>query len=484
MGPKVVAPRIGVLLSLVLAAVTVTLSAPIGAQIPPKHEAVVEPFAAHVSEASFPTLDPTGKPLGRTRWRVVAGTGNIRENYLASTESGMLLDFGGEWLRFSEDEGRTWSSVIPTEEYMNWWSFEGAVAVAPGGDVVAAGQDAPASGVFRAMTFKYEADVKKWFFSFAESSAPAFDRPAIGVLPGPFEIANQTVPYISVLRGGILFGKSYWTYSLDGLNYGLVNARFVDGMASVPVTEPLEVDRWPELDWIQSHDLIGVTPLGRGKALAEKPSVGVWETEAHAPRTILDPTTLRWTRYDFSPEGPPPSTIVNCVDEIEWPDCLASEGRTLADSRGNLHHVVFSWEENSILYWFSSDGGATWRKVKTPLLDGYEAPFNAGLDKTFRVSGAHHKTAVVVHTIKSRDPLVTQDLVYEFSFRKGPPRVKRIHVLGDGGYSCFPDSTAADLTAEGACDFPSVTFLRGGRLAVSFTDAAHREPAIAIELPR
>lgn len=467
-----------------LLALSVLSAASTEAQVPLKFEAVTEPFEAHVSEASFPTFDARGKPLDRTRWRVVAGTGNERENYLASTESGMLLDFGGEWLRFSEDEGRTWSSVLPTEEFMNWWSFEGAVAVAPGGDIVAAGQDALASGVFRAMTFKYEAAVEKWFFSFSESHSPFLDRPAIGVLPGPFQIANETVPYISVLRGGLLAGKGYWTYSLDGLNYGLVNARFVDGMTSLPRTEPLEVEKWSDLDWIQSHDLIGITPLGHGKAMSERPSMGAWDTETHAPRSILDPTTLRWTAYDFSEDGPPKTTVANCADEVEYPDCMESEGRTLADSRGNLHHIVFSFKGHSIVYWFSSDGGEKWHKMVFPLLEGYEAPFNAGLDKSFRVSGARNKTAVVVHAIKSKDPLVTRDLVYEFSFAKGLPRVQKIHVLGSGDYSCFPDFTAADLTAEYSCDFPSITFMPGGRLAVSFTDSKNVEPAIAIELPR
>lgn len=466
-----------------LSALSVLPAASTGAQVPLKFDAVLEPFEAHVAETSFATLDPKGRPIGKTRWRIVTGTGNERENYIASTRSGMLLDFGGEWLRVSEDEGRTWSSVVPPPEFNEWWSFEGAVAVAPGGDVVAAGQDSLIDGVFRSMTFKYEDAVDKWFFSFAESHAPFMDRPAVGVLPGPFTVGNETVPYISVLRGGLLLGKSYWTYSLDGLNYGLVNARFLDGMTNLPLSEPLDVERWSELDWIQSHDLIGVTPLGHAKVMSERPSIGAFDTETHAPRSVLDPTTLRWKPYEFPDDGPPQTTVANCVDAVEYPDCFASEGRTLADSRGNLHHVVYS-DNGAILYWFSSDGGKTWNRVDTPLLDGYEAPFNAGLDKSFKVSGAHHKTAVVVHVIKSRDPLVTQDLVYEFSFRSGSPRVTRIHVLGSGGYSCFPDGTAADLTAEGACDFPSITFLRGGRIAVSFTDAAHREPAIAIELPR
>ena len=56
--------------------------------------------------------------------------------------------------------------------------------------------------------------------------------------------------------------------------------------------------------------------------------------------------------------------------------------------------------------------------------------------------------------------------------------------MGKGGYGCLPGGVDVDgALAEGVCDFPSVTFLSDGRVAASFTDAQHREPAIAIELP-
>ena len=452
------------------------------AQEPLKFEAVTEPFEAVVEEASFPTFDAQGQRIGRTRWRVVNGTGNDRENYLASTEEGMLLDFGGEWLRFSEDEGRTWHSVLPPEEFREWWSYEGAVAVAPGGDVVAAGQDALVSGIFRAMTFKYEAAAGQWFYSFAESSAPFLDRPAIGVLPGPFQIGGTTVPYVAALRGGLLLTKSYWAYSFDGLNYSVPNSRFIDALTSLPESAPLQVERWGELDWIQSHELVGIAPLGRGRALAERPSIGAFDSESHAPRTVLDPATLRWRPYEFGESGPPQTSVANCVEGTNYSPCMTSEGRTLADARGNLHHVAFG--EAGITYWFSRDGGATWTKSVTPLMDGYTAPSNGNLNRSFKVSGRHRIAAVVVHALKSEDPLVTQDLVYVFSFEHGPPRVERIHALGNADFSCLVGGVGlgGGTQPDGICDFPSITFVDGGRIAVSFTDAAHPEPAVAIQL--
>lgn len=473
----------GLGLALLIAGATVPLGPHADAQLPLKFDAVVEPFDAPVKEASFRTFDGSGRPLAQTRWRIVKGTGNDRENYLASTGQGLLLDFGGEWLRFSDDEGKTWSSVLPTEDFSDYWSYEGSVATAPGGDVVAAGQDAVLDGVFRAMTFKYEAAPDKWFFSLAESSSPIMDRPAIGVVPGPLNVGGTMVPYISVLRGGVLLTKSYWSYSLDGLNYDLVNSRLLDSVTSRVNREPLQVDKWDELDWLQSHDLIGIAPLGRGQALAERPSIGAFDTESHAPRGIFDAATLRWRPHEFDVGGPPQTSVSNCVDGVAYPPCMASEGRTLADSRGNLHHISYG-DDGVIGYWFSRDGGATWDKTTTPLLEGFSAPFNAELSKSFKVSGKHYTTALVVHAIDSEEPLVTQDLVYVFSFRNGLPRVRRIYALGNGDYSCFPGGTNARLVAEGACDFPSITFVRSGRIAASFTDSDHREPAIAIQLPR
>ena len=302
------------------------------------------------------------------------------------------------------------------------------------------------------------------------------------MLPGPFEVGGTTVPYLSVLRGGLLPTKSYWSYSLDGLNYGIVNSRFLDTATNPAETAPVDVEAWDELDWLQPHELIGVVPLGHANALAERPSIGAFDAESHAPRSILDPATLRWKPFEFPPEGPPQTSVSNCVDLPNWPPCLSSEGRTLADSRGNLHHV--SYGEDGIRYWFSSDGGETWSKSVTPLLPGYEAPFKSELSKSVKVSGAHGRAAVVVHAIDSREPVVTQDLVYVFDTRRGHPRLQKVHKVGDGGYSCFVDGQDAELVAEDACDFPSVALLPDGRIVASFTDADHPDPAVAIELPR
>jgi hypothetical protein len=107
----------------------------------------------------------------------------------------------------------------------------------------------------------------------------------------------------------------------------------------------------------------------------------------------------------------------------------------------------------------------------------------AELAKSFKVSGMHSRTVVVVRAIETREPLVTRDLVYVFTFRKGLPRVQKIHALGGGAFSCFTGGVDAGVEAGTACAFPSVALLPDGRIVASFTDEVHREPAVAIELP-
>lgn len=445
-----------------------------GAQVPLRFEATIEPFEASVETSSFPAFDRKGQPLERTRWRVVSGSGNDRENYLASTATGMLLDFGGEWLRFSEDFGRTWSSVLPDEAFRDWYSYEGAVAAAPGGDVVAVGQDSPIDGVLRSLTFKYEAEEELWLYGFAESHFPLVDRPTVGVIPGPITIGSTTVPYISVMRSG-LFVKSPFVLSFDGLNYFLPSVRDVDQASSVPRKEPLEVDEWAELDWIQPHELLGLTPYGRGKALAEKPWWGTVGLGEHVPRTVFDPSSLRWSRYDFpSDQGPPQNDVLAETG-------LVAQGRTLADSDGNLHHV--SLGRRSFDYLLSKDGGSSWTKVTVPLPRGYRVEPPLEIQKSFDVSGKFDRSAVVVHAIESDEPLTTRDLLFKLSTAGAAPRLITMHKMGRPGYGCLLGGAEVDgAAAEGVCDFPSVTFLSDGTVALSFTDPDHREPAIAIEV--
>jgi len=143
----------------------------------------------------YPTTDYGKKPTatddrsGTTTWRVVQGTGNCCENYLAATKGGRLLDFGGSFVNYTDDRGVSWHQVRPLTPLVNG---EGTVVVAPNGDVDAIGWD-PYSGD-HLQAFKYEAFSGKWFYAEQPLHQPFYDREWITVLPGPFVVNGQTVP--------------------------------------------------------------------------------------------------------------------------------------------------------------------------------------------------------------------------------------------------------------------------------------------------
>ena len=112
---------------------------PRASALPPNLEAQVvdAEFSSHLR--TYDTID-FGRSASRsddrhlkTEWRVVDATGNCCENYLTSDHRGRLYDFGGSYVNYTDDRGLTWKSVRPLTPLQNG---EGAIAMAPGGDVV------------------------------------------------------------------------------------------------------------------------------------------------------------------------------------------------------------------------------------------------------------------------------------------------------------------------------------------------------------
>ena len=440
-------------------------------------DAAVMPFEnVAVDGATFPALDAHGEPAGSARWRIVRGTGNGGENYLASTPDGKLLDFGGPWLRISEDAGLTWETVVPTgplNDYISSAIGEGSVAFAPDGDILGVTWPNTLSGDF-VITFKYEADTEKWQFAVQSLHQPAFDRPGLSVVPGPFEIAGQRYEYVSILRGGIGGVKPAF-YSFDGLNYDVPTNRSVTSVASKVSGEPLEVERWPMLDWLQPHEQTGITPLGRGRAMWSRASITMRDEVVR--QSVIDPATLTWSGYEFPNNWPPPPTPEEVI--------LGTDTRMLADSKGNLHHVDVVDEGSAIEYSLSHDGGASWLRKRFPVPDGFIAH---RYFKSLRVNGALGVAALALHTTIEESDLDNRDFVYRFSYDKDV-RLDRIYELGAGSFSAnagLVDPNDPDRPpADGRFDFPTVALLPDGRIAVSFVDETSVYPAIAIEpLPK
>src|ERR687895_768547 len=212
-----------------VAVATAVLASSASGQLPVALDAQVVPIAPPVAEATYPAQDygKDGVPsaddrAGTTTWRVVQATGNCCENYVTTSAGGRLLDFGGTYVNYSDDRGVTWKRVTPLTPLVNG---EGTITMAPGGDVVGVGWD-PYSGD-HLQAFKYEADTGKWRYTEVPVHQPFYDREWVAVVPGPFTIDGETVPYISFLKGGWP-SKELWYWSTDGLNYTNVSSKIVD----------------------------------------------------------------------------------------------------------------------------------------------------------------------------------------------------------------------------------------------------------------
>ncbi|MFN2543077.1 MAG: hypothetical protein ABR600_00700, partial [Actinomycetota bacterium] len=220
---------------------------------------------------------------GTTDWRVVMGTGNAAELWLTATPSGRLLDLGGRYVNYSDDQGRTWKSVQNQDTQVN---AEGCVLMAPNGDVLGVTWD-PYSGD-RLFTFKYSAAEAKWYYAYNPIHTPFWDRPGLHIVPGPFTTPLGTVPYISFIDG---LPHDPWYYSTDGLNYINVSSQSTDTGQTTPVSQWLDAKADPSNDYTQAN-IDGLfpafTPLGNGKAISDG--------------TFFSPTDLKW--HDFSlPDG-------------------------------------------------------------------------------------------------------------------------------------------------------------------------------------
>ncbi|MGH9196313.1 MAG: hypothetical protein ACRD1T_11305, partial [Acidimicrobiia bacterium] len=338
-----------------------------------------------VTEETFRTLDGKGKQIAPTRWRLITSTGNCCENYLATTPDGRLLDFGGDWLRMSKDEGLTWQQVrapLPLS------SGEGAVTVTPKGDVVGVSWF-PYFGDWL-FPFKYEAVEETWYYTATKLHQPFYDRPAIAVLPGPFVVDGQRFAYLSMIRGGSPM-KDTMLYSTDGLNYLRAGQSWIESSLANTVSKWLDLETDPQRDWVQPHEQAGITPLNGGEVLRGIPA---WpDTIGPAQLTILG-SDLRWRRFRL-PRG------------------ALTPGRVYADSRGWLHRVAT--EKSSVQYRVSTNGGRTWKAVTVALPRGHTLSsdyWNTDWWASFRVNGHVGVAALTLHAIGPEGN--NQDLMFKF----------------------------------------------------------------------
>ena len=409
----------------------------------PALEAEVTDHVALITEKSYPVLDAQGQPAGEQKWRIVGGTGNCCENYVASNSRGRLFDFGGDYLYYSDDEGRTWKRVEPADPLPNFG--EGAVAVAPNGDIVGVAWN-PYHGD-RVVPFKYEAEEETWYYTTTKLHQPFFDRQSLAALPGPFTFAGEEYPYIVLLKGGWP-AKDPWFVSLDGLNYFVPSAKFLEQLTEDPVTGYLDFKGTPEHDWLQATYQTRLTALGKGQALSGLS--GYAEDEVSLKWGLLR-KNIKWSAFEFKGTS------------------LPGNGNMLTDSQGRLHYVDAT--QKATIYMMSEDGGRTWITEKIPVPKGSKGR----PDVDFRANGKLQLTAIAAHIHDKDDK--SQDYVYKLSTEGGRIRLLKTYLVGDG--QLVTGSGVASSAPR--FDFSTITFFPDGRVALSFIDGEHRTPHLAIE---
>ncbi|MBA2529857.1 MAG: hypothetical protein H0V19_07855 [Euzebyales bacterium] len=192
-------------------------------------------------------------------------------------------------------------------------SGEGAISLAPNGDVVGVEWD-PYSGD-HLLAFKFDAATQRWSYSELPLHTPFYNREWIAVIPGPFTIDGRQVPYISFIKGGYP-SKELWLYSTDGLTYTEASSKVVDETFTGSTEQALPPVADPSFDWIQPNTNGELVPLGAGAALAAPDYPFLDDTWS-----LFDGERLRWTGYRF-------------------PGGVEPQGRFQVDSAGRLQAVA------------------------------------------------------------------------------------------------------------------------------------------------
>jgi len=403
------------------------------------------PGPTTVAEHAYAVEDGAGAPLGLATWRVVQGTGNCCENYLAAGPDGRLLDLGGGYIYFTDDRGLTWQRVGVVDALggdNNPNGGEGGLVVAPDGDVVGFtwSPDVAAS-------FKYDAQAGQWYRSEALVHPPLADRPWVAMAPGPFGVAGQQVPYVSVFTA-TKGGRDFVTFSLDGLNYLVPSQQSLDALLVPPVQAWLTQPADPMADWTQSNSYALVYAMPGGGAIAARTTELL--TTGCAWR-VLTPS-LQWACHHM-PSGPD-----------------LAEGRVAFDSLGRLHHLA--WLDSTRLqYRISGDGGQSWGETNFTL-----PPSHRIEDWDFKANAALGFAAVAVHAHNDASGK-DQDLVLRIGLAGPAPALQRTYFVGAGDLDA-----GVGVGAAIRFDFATVVILADGGIATSFIDAAHNPPAVAVLL--
>lgn len=387
-------------------------------------------FATTGAIRNYPSWNADWTSAGTHAWRIANGTGNCCENHVSATATGRLVDTGSETAIYSDDGGATWRRVsgalFPREG-------EGSGVSAPNGDFVGMTWD-PYSGD-RVTTFKHVAAENAWYSSVIALHSPFYDRPWIGIVPGPIRIGDTEAPYMSVMSGGWPIRTTY--YSLDGLTYFLPPPATLASLQRASFWLDFPAVAWA--DYVQPISHARIVPLPSGGALV--PGTGcAW---AHL-RT--DGTSACFTLGDGSP---------------------LPNGLLRFDSQGRLH----AWEgiNGGFRHRISDDGARTW-------LHWANHTYPAGARLVSWDAAANGAADAAALSVQLTQNGATRILVYKVVNVSSAPTTT-IHQVGLANFAF-----GSGILAGGPrMDFMTTAMLPDGRVAVTFGDSLHGRPTLAVE---
>ena len=438
-------PVVGAMLAVIAGLAVSALSAP-----PNALPTTTSKMADKAVVKTYKVVDTKGRKIGSAKWRVTTAGGNCCEVLVMATRTGRLVEFGGTYPAFSDDQGKTWQEVAPltpsTQRIPNpgprkVGGGEGTLVQSPDGDILGIGWD-PYSGD-RLQSFMYSAKDKKWFYNEAPLHEPFYDREWVAVAKGPFTIAGQTVPWVSMVVSN--FHRQVALMSTDGLNYFTPSQRDLDAVRNGSVSSFLPTDKDPDLDYMQQHAQTGLGTLAKG-ILSFDPAEGC------STQTLKSDGT--WACFGL-------------------PNEIEIEGPLVTDSRGWVHEVVH--DAGEFQYRLSKDGGRKWHQMKVALPNDMVA-------ETFDVKVNGKLGVAVIATHAKKDDGTFQDVVFKLNVKSTKAKLEKIYYVGDGNLQSTVGLDAASLIsgASTRVDFTTVAILPNGKIAVSFADKTYQDPAIAI----
>jgi hypothetical protein len=405
-----------------------------------------------VRVSSYPVYDARGHKVGSAAWRISPAGGNCCETYVAATPTGRIVESGGTYPWYTDDQGKHWYEVkfdVPNQNDNGPTvaGGEGATVVGPGGDIYGVTWDAYSGDHLQA--YRYTAQNRTWAVSEVVMKTPAYDRPWLSYAKGPFVLNGVKTNQILDATGGTLT-KDVDTLSPDGQDYSTPSYFVNDEKSSATVNFKIPVVHNSAADWWQPHPGTGTIPLNAGGILR---TANTDDINGNNPCAVarLDQATSKWQ-------------CVKLAGQLQ--------GIVRQDSRGYLTEVYRTNGDTALTIATSRDGGVHWSSINLTPPPGtgnrLETPdlFNV-------IANGALKQAVV--TARWDDSAHHgHDLVFRVDTSKPKPALMRTYAVGKGDIQT--GNNVASVTMP-RFDYESIALLPNGKIAVTFDDSTCLQPS-------